>query len=79
MYVSVGFHDSATNAFKTTGYTYFTTLPLNVGDIVTAPVKNRKTGEVDGKKAMVLAVGLDEPKFPCSEITTMWTEEENNG
>lgn len=76
MFVSVGYYDERLQGFKTSGYSYETALPLEVGNVVAAPVKNRGTGAVEDKKAVVLAVNLPEPSFKCSEITQMWTEAE---
>lgn len=76
MFVGVRYHKIALNGFSGGTYTYRTALDLKCGDIVAAPVKNRGTGTVEDKKAMVVEVDLPEPAFACSEIVQMWTEAE---
>ena len=77
MYVSVGFYDETLKCFKTKGYTYETDLKLQPWDVVKAPVKNRGTGEVENKRAVVLNTNLEQPKFPCSVIKELWEDEDN--
>ena len=73
MFVSVSYFDESTNAFKVgRAYTYKTSLILEPGQVVYAPVKNRGTGVVEDKRAMVVAVNLPEPPFPCNEITKIY-------
>lgn len=75
MYVGVCYYDEKVQAFKTgRTYTYFTNLPLEAGQIVSAPVKNRGTGVVEGKRAMVVETNIPKPSFDCAEIFAMWTE-----
>lgn len=80
MFVSVSFYDESVNGFKTgRSYTYRTAMDLHDGDIVAAPVKNRGTGAIEDKRAMVVWTGLTQPSFPCSEIVAYWTEGKNDG
>lgn len=72
MYVAVVFYDEAFNCFKTKSYTYMSNLPLEAGQVVAAPVKNRGTGVVEDKRAMVVETDLPKPPFQCSEIVAMW-------
>ena len=75
MYIAVVFYDESFNCFKTKPYTYTTNLPLEAGMVVSAPVKNRKTGTVENKKALIVGVNMPEPPFECAQITSLWTEE----
>ena len=72
MFVSVVYYDEFTNSFKARPYTYKTDLPVVPGQVICAPVKNRGTGEMEDKRAMVVDINLPEPSFPCNEITQMW-------
>ena len=75
MFVGVRYYKEAPiNGYAGNTYTYQTALPLTGGEIVAAPVKNRGTGVVEDKKAMVVEVYLPEPKFQCSQIVSLWTE-----
>lgn len=77
MYISVKYWKSEANGFAGNAYTYKTNIAfLQVGDKVAAPVKNRGTGAVEDKKAVVVDIGVAEPPFPCSTITKLWTEPE---
>lgn len=77
MFVSVVYYKEAPiNGFAGAKYTYETHLPLKEGDKVAAPVKNRKMGCYDDKKALVIDVDIPKPDFPCSVITQMWSEVE---
>lgn len=79
MFVSVAYYDEAIKAFKTRAYTYETHMELKTGDKVAAPVKNRGTGVIEDKRAIVLETDLDKPAFPCNIITKYWSEVEENG
>ena len=78
MFVSVKYHKRELNGFGGSAYTYETHLPLAVGTVVAAPVKNRGTGGTELKKAVVVEVDLPEPSFPCSVITETWEEAEGD-
>ena len=76
MFVGVKYYkDPPIDGYAGNTYTYRTALPLTGGEIVCAPVKNRKTGAVEDKRAMVMEIDLPEPSFPCAEIAALWTEE----
>lgn len=72
MYVSVSYYKPEIQGYDTRTYTYATEMALAPGDIVAAPTAKKP----DGNKAMVVAVDLPEPPFPCKEITALWVEEE---
>lgn len=75
MYVGVKYYKEAPiNGFAGNTYTYKAGIPLHCGEIVNAPVKNRGTGVVEDKRAMVVETNLEAPNFPCSEIVSYWTE-----
>ena len=76
MFVSVKYFKDELNSFGGRPYTYEAHIPLSVGDKVSAPVKNRGTGVVEPKKAMVVETDLPKPDFPCSVITELWEAEE---
>lgn len=75
MYISVAYRkpdlDTAEGeqAFTARTYTYETGLDVKEGDFVIAPTVN---GELI---AIVRAVDLPEPPFPCKEITQIYTPE----
>lgn len=80
MFVSVSYYDEKLQGFKVgRAYTYTTSLYLKCGDVVSAPVKNRGTGVTDDKRAMVVATDLETPNFQCNEITSYWTEDNDDG
>lgn len=75
MFVGVRYYKEAPiNGYAGNTYTYQTALPLTGGEIVAAPVKNRGTGMMEDKKAMIVDIDLDRPNFPCSEIVSLWPE-----
>ena len=74
MYVAVCYFDEKAQAFKTgRTYTYWTDLPLEAGQVIAAPVKNRGTGVAEDKRAMVVETNLPEPPFACAQIVSMWS------
>ena len=75
MFVSVGYYDESLKAYKARPYTYETHIPLAVGAIVQAPVRNRGTGELENKRAVVLDIDLPKPTFPCNVITEIYEED----
>ena len=80
MFLSVSYYDESAKGFKTgRTYTYKTEMALNAGDIVAAPVRNRANGALDDKKAIVVETNLEEPKFPCNEIVSLWTDDKGGG
>ena len=80
MFVSVSYYDEAVKGFKTgRSYTYRTAMDLHCGEVVASPVKNRGTGAIEDKRAMVVETGLPQPSFPCSEIVAYWTEDNYDG
>lgn len=78
MFVSVSYYDERVSGFKAgASYTYEThRTDLTVGTVVAAPVRNRGTGTVEDKKAIVVETDLPKPSFPCSVITQTWAEAE---
>lgn len=78
MFVGVKYYkEPPINGYAGNTYTYKTDLALTGGEIVCAPVKNRKTGTVEDKRAMVVEVSLQEPSFPCSQIVSLWTKDKD--
>ena len=76
MFVGVKYYkEPPIDGYAGNTYTYKTDMPLHCGELVNAPVKNRKTGTVENKKAMVVEITLSEPPFECAQITSLWTEE----
>lgn len=63
MYVSVRYFQTDLGAYAGGTYIYQTNLPLVYGDKVIAP-----TQKALRNKAIVMATGLEKPKFPCKEI-----------
>lgn len=66
MFVNCLFYKDEAQGYSGRAYTYRTELPLKVGDKVLLPVRGDEP-----KRGMVVMVHLNEPKFPCSEITEM--------
>lgn len=65
MLVKVIYKNDMVGGFTGRAYTYRTTLPLNDGDIVLAPV----SGEKEPKRAMVVEINV-----PESEIDPSWAD-----
>lgn len=75
MYIQVKYWKDDLQGFAGNPYTYKCTIAfLQVGDKVAAPVKNRRTGAVEDKKAVVVEIGVHETSFPCSTITELWKD-----
>lgn len=70
-YVSVKYKRPDINAFAGRAYTYYTELPLEVGDKVVCVTPNGDT------PAIVVDVELEEPTFKCKEITEYWEDDKN--
>lgn len=70
MYVGVLYFKEDVDGYAGKTYSYFTNLPLKVGDKVIAPtVKNPE------QRAMVASIDLPEPPFSCKEITRYYVPE----
>ena len=76
MYVSVKYFKREITAFAGASYVYETHIPISVGDKVSAPVKNRGTGVIENKKAIVVDIDLPKPAFPCNVITELYEDNE---
>ena len=78
MFISVKYYkDAPVDGFAGSAYTYEThRADIAVGTVVAAPVRNRGTGTVEDKKAIVVETDLPKPSFPCSVITQTWAEAE---
>ena len=81
MFIAVKYYkDALVSGFAGAAYTYETHREdvAVVGTKVAAPVKNRKTGVSEDKKAIVVETGLSKPPFPCAVITQTWEETGND-